>query len=111
MHRIALILTAMIVLAATQIVLRNLFDSGIIWGDAALRVAVLWVGLGICSLELIRWKYTKVKKVKCKEGINKVWAQGNGQIRFHFSTLGVALASLVRPGLASLGVKSKECKR
>ena len=35
----------MIVLAVVQITLRNFFDSGILWGDAFLRVLVLWVTL------------------------------------------------------------------
>ena len=38
-------LSAMIGLAATQIVLRNLFDSGFVWIDPILRVLVLWLGL------------------------------------------------------------------
>lgn len=39
------LLTLMIVLASTQIVLRNLFDSGLLWIDPLLRVLVLWLGL------------------------------------------------------------------
>ena len=39
------LLTTMIVLAAVQILLRNLFDSGFVWIDPALRVLVLWLGL------------------------------------------------------------------
>jgi len=39
------LLLAMIVLAPTQIFLRNFFDSAIAWGDPALRALVLWVGL------------------------------------------------------------------
>lgn len=35
----------MIVLAATQIALRNLFDYGLVWADPLLRVMVLWLGL------------------------------------------------------------------
>ncbi|MGM0595313.1 MAG: TRAP transporter small permease [Pseudomonadota bacterium] len=42
---ISLLLALMIVLAGAQIVLRNLFDSGIDWGDPLLRILVLWVGL------------------------------------------------------------------
>jgi len=42
---LALILFGMIVLATSQIFLRNLFDSGIIWADPLLRVMVLWIGL------------------------------------------------------------------
>jgi TRAP-type C4-dicarboxylate transport system permease small subunit len=39
------LLSAMIVLAAAQIVLRNFFDSGFVWIDPLLRVLVLWLGL------------------------------------------------------------------
>jgi len=42
---LAVLLAAMILLAGTQILLRNLFDSGIVWIDPMLRVMVLWLGL------------------------------------------------------------------
>jgi len=42
---LSLLLLSMIVLAATQIFIRNLFDSGIVWADPLLRVMVLWLGL------------------------------------------------------------------
>ncbi|MBZ0274279.1 TRAP transporter small permease [bacterium] len=42
---LALLLTAMIVLAVLQIVLRNGFDTGLSWIDPLLRTLVLWVGL------------------------------------------------------------------
>ncbi|XOV83077.1 MAG: TRAP transporter small permease [bacterium] len=42
---LALLLTAMIVLSASQVVLRNFFDSGLYWGDSAVRVVVLWVAM------------------------------------------------------------------
>lgn len=38
-------LGAMILLASSQILLRNLFDSGLGWADPLLRIMVLWVGL------------------------------------------------------------------
>lgn len=38
-------LSAMILLASTQIVLRNFFDSGFGWADEALRLMVLWVAM------------------------------------------------------------------
>ncbi|MCU7917154.1 MAG: TRAP transporter small permease [Candidatus Thiodiazotropha sp. (ex Dulcina madagascariensis)] len=41
----AILLGAMILLAASQILLRNLFDSGLIWADPTLRIMVLWVAL------------------------------------------------------------------
>jgi C4-dicarboxylate transporter DctQ subunit len=42
---LALLLIVMIVLAGTQILMRNLFDSGFVWIDPLLRVLVLWLGL------------------------------------------------------------------
>ena len=50
MHRVedgllACLLIVMIVLAGTQILMRNLFDSGFVWIDPLLRVLVLWLGL------------------------------------------------------------------
>ena len=42
---LVLLLSAMIVLAGTQILLRNLLDSGFVWIDPLLRVLVLWLGL------------------------------------------------------------------
>ena len=42
---LVLLLLTMIVLAVVQIFLRNFFDSGIVWGDALVRVLVLWIGL------------------------------------------------------------------
>lgn len=41
----AILLSATILLAASQIVLRNLFDSGLIWADPTLRILVLWLSL------------------------------------------------------------------
>lgn len=50
LHRVedallVLLLSAMIGLASTQILLRNLLDSGFVWIDPLLRVLVLWLGL------------------------------------------------------------------
>ena len=39
------LLSSMILLATTQILLRILFDFGLIWADPLLRVMVLWLGL------------------------------------------------------------------
>jgi len=38
-------LFSILILAIFQIVLRNLFDSGLIWGDTLLSILVLWLGL------------------------------------------------------------------
>jgi len=42
---LVVLLTAMILLAAGLILLRNIFDMGLAWGDPTLRALVLWVGL------------------------------------------------------------------
>jgi len=39
------LLTLMIGMSVTQIFLRNLFESGIVWSDVLVRILVLWVGL------------------------------------------------------------------
>ena len=40
---LVIILVSMILLAGTQIFLRNLFDTGLFWGDEMLRMMVLWL--------------------------------------------------------------------
>lgn len=42
---IALLVLAMVLLAGAQIVLRNLFDTGLIWADPLLRAMVLWAAM------------------------------------------------------------------
>lgn len=39
------VLLSMLLMAVLQIILRNFFSSGIIWGDSMVRILVLWVGL------------------------------------------------------------------
>ena len=41
---IAVLLTVMILMAFSQIVLRNFFSTGIAWGDSLVRYLVVWVG-------------------------------------------------------------------
>ena len=36
-------LAAMVLVAAYQVIARNFFDSGLLWGDGFVRVLVLWV--------------------------------------------------------------------
>jgi TRAP-type C4-dicarboxylate transport system permease small subunit len=42
---LVVILASMILLAGTQIFLRNVFHTGLLWADPGLRVMVLWVGM------------------------------------------------------------------
>jgi len=41
---IVVLLSALILIAFSQIILRNLFSTGIAWGDAFVRTLVLWTG-------------------------------------------------------------------
>lgn len=40
----ALSLAAMVIIGLAQVILRNLFDSGLSWGDVVFRMLALWVG-------------------------------------------------------------------
>lgn len=42
---LVILLSTMIGMAAFQILFRNLFDAGIVWGDVLVRILVLWLGL------------------------------------------------------------------
>lgn len=42
---LGLLLAVMVLLAGGQILLRNVFDTGVFWADPLLRALVLWVGL------------------------------------------------------------------
>jgi TRAP-type C4-dicarboxylate transport system permease small subunit len=42
---LGLVLFTMVALASSQVIMRNLFDSGFAWGDPLLRLLVLWLGL------------------------------------------------------------------
>ncbi|MDY6790993.1 MAG: TRAP transporter small permease [Thermodesulfobacteriota bacterium] len=42
---LVVLLLSMLLMAVLQILMRNLFESGIVWGDILVRVLVLWVGL------------------------------------------------------------------
>ena len=42
---LVMILAAMVLLAGTQIILRNVFNDAILWAGPMLRVGVLWVGM------------------------------------------------------------------
>lgn len=42
---LVIMLLSMILIAFTQIILRNFFDSGLVWADPLVRVLVIWVAL------------------------------------------------------------------
>ena len=77
---LALLLTGMISVAAAQVILRNFFDSGLFWGDSAVRVMVLWVaimGAMVASrsdehirIDLVNHFLNDAVKLWVKRGIN-----------------------------------------
>ncbi len=58
---IVLILSLMILLSFGQMLLRNFFDMGIIWGDTLLRQWVLWLGFLGASLAVKHDKHISVE--------------------------------------------------
>ena len=57
---LVILLSAMIALAGTQILLRNLFDTGFVWIDPMLRVLVLWLGLIGATVATRRDKHIQI---------------------------------------------------
>lgn len=42
---LASLLISLILIAVTQVLMRNAFDSGLLWADAYTRISVLWIAL------------------------------------------------------------------
>ncbi|MBA4419233.1 MAG: TRAP transporter small permease [Syntrophus sp. (in: bacteria)] len=70
---LVVLLSVLILIAFSQIILRNLFSTGIAWGDALVRTLVLWTGFigatiaaregkHICIDVVSRWLSPKGKK-------------------------------------------------
>ena len=53
-------LGSMVVLSFLQVILRNFFDTGLLWGDILLRHLVLWVGFAGASLATREEKHINV---------------------------------------------------
>ncbi|MGD8961313.1 MAG: TRAP transporter small permease [Desulfobacterales bacterium] len=58
---LTVILSVMILLAFIQIILRNVFSSGIAWGDPLVRYLVLWVGFVGASLATREGKHITIE--------------------------------------------------
>ena len=58
---LTVMLSVMILLAFVQILLRNVFSSGISWGDPLVRYLVLWVGLIGASLATREGKHITIE--------------------------------------------------
>ena len=58
---LTVMLSVMILLAFIQIILRNVFSSGIAWGDPLVRYLVLWVGFIGASLATREGKHITIE--------------------------------------------------
>lgn len=83
------LLGLMVVLSGTQIFLRNLWDSGISWGDPLLRVLVLWVGLLGAMLATRQNKHIRIDILS--RYLPKHWTRYSALITDLFSSLICAL--------------------
>lgn len=70
---VAAMLSVMILLAFLQIVLRNVFSTGISWGDPLVRYLVLWVGFIGASLATKEGKHITIE-------IFSSWLSGHGNL-------------------------------
>lgn len=57
---IIVLLSIMVILAFTQVILRNFFSTGILWADIFLRHLVLWVGFIGASLATREGKHINI---------------------------------------------------
>jgi TRAP-type C4-dicarboxylate transport system permease small subunit len=80
---LGILLGAMIVLAFLQIVLRNLFDTGLPWADSMVRYLVLWVGFIGAALSVKKNKHIAID-------VFSPWLPPGGR---RLSRIGVALFS------------------
>ena len=60
---IVIFLSSMILVASLQIILRNLFDTGLSWGDSLIRNLVLWIGFMGASLATREGKHITIDVV------------------------------------------------
>lgn len=73
-----LLLSVMILLSFSQVVLRNFFNTGILWGDILLRQLVLWVGFLGASLAVRERKHISIDFLPhffspIWQRINRIW--------------------------------------
>ena len=69
---VAAMLSVMILLAFSQIILRNVFSTGISWGDPLVRYLVLWVGFIGASLASKEGKHITIE-------LFSSWFPGHGR--------------------------------
>lgn len=90
---IALLLTATMGLALYQIVLRNIFGTGLVWGDILIRLMVLWLGMVGAMAATRQRKHISVDLVtrflspewrRVSEGLTTFFAGSICMVAFYF---------------------------
>jgi len=89
---LVILLSSMIVIAFLQIVLRNLFSTGLSWGDPLVRNLVLWIGFIGAALATREGKHININVVS-------QWVPDLGKVYIEFLT---QLFSFVICGLLTL---------
>ena len=84
-----LLLAGMIILSGGQILLRNLFDSGISWSDPLLRVLVLWVGMFGAMIATQQDRHIRIDLLS--RYLPKPWRRYTNRINHLFSAVVCAL--------------------
>lgn len=71
------IVLVMVTLSFSQVILRNVFDQGLLWGDIFLRHLVLWVGFIGASIATREEKHINIDVFsRFMKGRSKLVAQG-----------------------------------
>lgn len=86
---IVFVLGSMILLSGTQILLRNLWDSGIAWGEPLLRILVLWLGLLGAMLATRQNRHIRIDILT--RYLPQTWKRYSGMITNLFSSVICAL--------------------
>lgn len=86
---IIFVLGSMILLSGTQILLRNLWDSGIAWGEPLLRILVLWLGLLGAMLATRQNRHIRIDILT--RYLPQTWKRYSGMITNLFSSVICAL--------------------
>jgi TRAP-type C4-dicarboxylate transport system permease small subunit len=74
---LVVIVLVMVTLSFTQVILRNVFDQGVLWGDIFLRHLVLWVGFIGASLATKEEKHINIDVFgRLMHGKGKLIVQG-----------------------------------
>jgi len=111
---LVLILAAMMVLAFTQVILRNFFSTGLNWGDGMTRALVLWAGFFGASIAVNEGRYINIDAFSRLLGEKtKRWARGAIYL-FAITVcffLGVAAVGFLQMekesgGMSSIGVQN-----